>query len=133
MKQQRLKPIRGMLVMFVILTAAFSLLRPRLVQRGFDVDILVIGNLLLVILSLASYMLLSRSLQSTNPNSFLRSMYLSFIIKFFVIALAAFIYIMMQKKAVSKPSLIGCMVLYVIYTFMEVSALTKMLKQKRNA
>lgn len=133
MKSQRLKPIRGMLVMFVFLTATFALQKPRLVQWGFAVDILVIGNLLLAILSLASFMILSRSLQSTNPNSFVRSMYISFIIKFFVIALAAFIYIMMQKKTVNKPSLIGCMVLYILYTFIEVSVLTKMLKQKKNA
>jgi hypothetical protein len=50
-----------------------------------------------------------------------------------VIAIAAFIYIQMAKKEVNKPALFACMGLYLVYTFIEISTLTKMLKQKKNA
>ena len=133
MKENRLKPIRAILVMFVFLTATFELQKRRFVLWGFDTDVLVIGNLILVAVTLVSYLILKRSFQSQNPNSFVRAMYLGFIIKFFVLAIAAFVYIMLAKKAVNKPSLIACAVIYILYTFIEVSVLTKLLKQKKNA
>jgi hypothetical protein len=54
-------------------------------------------------------------------------------IKFFLIAIAAFVYIMVAKKNLNKPALITCMGLYLVYTFVEVSSLQKLLKQKKNA
>jgi hypothetical protein len=133
MKKNRLKPIRGMLVMFVFLTATFALQQRRFIYWGFDPDVLVIGNLILATVTLVSYLLLYRSLQSSNTNSFIRAMYLGFIIKFFVLVVAAFIYITMAKSNVNKPSLIACAAMYILYTFIEVAVLTKLLKQKKNA
>jgi ACR3 family arsenite efflux pump ArsB len=133
MKENKLKPLRGMLVLFVLLTAIFLVFKDRFIQKGFNTDLLIGGNLLLMIASLVSYVLLYRGMQSANPNSFVRAMYLSFILKFFIIALAAFIYIMVVKKEVNKPSLVACAALYIVYTFLEVSVLTKLLKQKKNA
>lgn len=104
-----------------------------LLRWGFDPDVLIIGNLLVVIITLVSYLVLNRGMRSTNPHSFVRAIYGSFILKFFVIAITAFVYIMIAKKNVNKASLITCMFLYLIYTFIEVSVLTKMMKQKKNA
>lgn len=133
MKENKLKPLRGMLLMFILLNTLFITGQKRLAERGFDTDVLIIGNMLLVIVTLTSYLLLYKSMSASNPNAFVRAMYTSFIIKFFVIALAAFIYIMIAKKAVSKPSLIVCAGLYILYTFIEVAVLTKLLKLKKNA
>ena len=104
-----------------------------LARWNFDQDVLIIGNFLLLIVTLVSYLLLYRGLVSSNPQSFIRAMYGSFIVKFFIIALAAFVYIMIARKNVNKPALIFCMVLYLVYTFIEVSVLIKLLKQKKNA
>lgn len=104
-----------------------------LLRWGFDPDVLIVGNLLVVIITLVSYLVLNRGMRSTNLHSFVRAIYGSFILKFFVIAITAFVYIMIAKKNVNKASLITCMFLYLIYTFIEVSVLTKMMKQKKNA
>lgn len=133
MKQNKLAPLRPVLVLFIVLTAFFLTGKNFLARWNIDPDVLSIGNLILVILTLVSYLFLSRGLNSSNPHSFVRAVYGSFILKFFVIALAAFIYIMIAKKDVNKPGLISCMFLYLIYTFIEVSVLTKLLKQKKNA
>jgi hypothetical protein len=77
--------------------------------------------------------MLQRSLNSSNPQSFVRAMYGSFILKFFVLVIAAFAYIMLAKKDVNKQALFTCMGLYLIFTFIEISALTKKMKQKKNA
>lgn len=122
-----------MFLLFVLLNAFFVIGQKRLAEKGFNTDVLIVGNVLLLAVTLTSYLLLYKSLNAANPNAFVRAMYSGFIIKFFVIALAAFIYIMVAKKAVSKPSLIVCAGLYFLYTFIEVSVLTKLLKLKKNA
>jgi hypothetical protein len=120
-------------LLFVILTGFFVASKTTLEKRNIDQGLLIAGNLVLFLVTLTSFLLLSRGLHAANPHTFVRSMYGSFILKFFAIAIAAFIYIMLAKKAVNKPALIACMFLYVVYTFIEVSVLLKMLKQKKNA
>ncbi|MBD0293586.1 MAG: hypothetical protein ICV84_00060, partial [Flavisolibacter sp.] len=46
---------------------------------------------------------------------------------------AAFIYIATFRKDLNKPALCTLMGLYLVYTFIEVSLLTKTLKQNTNA
>jgi hypothetical protein len=133
MNRKNLKLIRPMILIFIFLNAFFLLGRDWLAKKGIDEDVLIIGNMLLFLVSLISFLITQHSLQSKNPNAFVRAMYGGFIIKFFVVAIAAFIYIMMAKKNVNKPALFSCMGLYIIYTFFEVSALLRVLKQKKNA
>ena len=97
-----------------------------------DRDVLILGNLLLFGVSFIAYYITWRSLQSSNPQAFLRAMYGSFMVKFFLTAMVAFIYIMVAKKNVNKPALGICAVLYILYSFVEIKALLKLLKKKKN-
>jgi hypothetical protein len=133
MKQNKLAPLRPIFILFVFLTAFFFSAKSLLTRWNVDPDVLMIGNLLLVMVTLLSYLLLYRGVQSVNPHAFVRAMYLSFIIKFFIIVVAAALYILIAKSNVNKAGLITCLFLYLVYTFMEVSVLTKMMKQKKNA
>lgn len=132
MGQSNIRSLRPMILVFILLNALFLTGRNWLVKKGFDPDVLIIGNLLLFIVLLLSFIISQRSLKSENPNAFVRAMYGSFIIKFFVLALAAFIYIIITKQSVNKPALIACMGLYIVYTVFEVSSLMRLLKQKKN-
>lgn len=133
MNQNSLKLLRPMILIFILLNAFFIVGKEWLLKQNIDQDVLIVGNLLLFLVSLLTFLLTQRSLKSTNPHSFVRAMYGGFIIKFFVVALAAFVYIMVTKKNVNKPALFGCMGLYIIYTFFEVTSLLRILKQKKNA
>ena len=133
MNRTNLKLIRPMILIFIFLNAFFLLGKGWLAKKGIDQDVLMIGNMLLFFVSLITFLITNRSLQSSNPNAFVRAMYGGFIIKFFVVAIAAFVYIMVAKKNVNKPALFTCMGLYIIYTFFEVSSLLRVLKQKKNA
>jgi hypothetical protein len=132
MTPNNLSPLRPMLILFVLLNAFFLTGRSWLANKGVDSGVMIAGNLILFAVSLLSFLLTRRSLSSENPNAFVRAMYGSFMIKFFVCAIAAFIYIMTVKKHVNKPALFACMGLYIVYTFIEVSSLTKLLKKKKN-
>jgi len=125
--------LRPMIILFIMLNAFFLAGRSWLEKKGIDTDVAIIGNMILFLVSMVSFLLTRRSLSSSNPHSFVRAMYGSFLIKFFVCAISAFVYIIMEKKNVNKPALFVCMGLYIIYTFIEVSALTKLLKQRKNA
>ena len=125
--------LRPVILIFIFLNAFFLAGKGWLTKNNIDQDVLIIGNLLLFIVTLVTFLLTYRSLSAKNPNVFVRAMYGGFIIKFFVVAIAAFIYIMITKKNVNKPALFFCMGLYIVYTFFEVTALLKVLKQKKNA
>lgn len=125
--------IRPLLLVFIFTTCLFIAGRGLLLKYNIDQEVLIIANLLLFVVTLLSSYLFLRSLGSANPNSFLKAMYGSFILKFFVIAITAFIYIIITKKNVNKSALITAMILYMLYTVIEVSVLLKMLKKKKNA
>jgi L-asparagine transporter-like permease len=118
--------ISNFLILFLDYKKAFS-------NASIDGKVVLIGNFILFMATLLSYVFFRQSIKSDSPNAAVRGMYKSFMIKFFVCLLAAVIYIMAAKKDVNKAGLIICMGLYIIYTVFEVTALQKLLKQKKNA
>jgi len=102
-------------------------------KTGIDSTVVIVGNFIIFLVFIISFWLTIRSFKSVNAQAFVRAIYLGFIIKFFVIALAAFIYIMIAREQVNKNALFVCMGLYVIYAILEVRKLTKLLKEKKNA
>lgn len=133
MNQNSLKLLRPMILIFILLNAFFIVGKEWLLKKNIDQEVLIVGNLILFLVSLLTFLITQRSLKSANPHVFVRAMYGGFIIKFFVVAVAAFVYIMVTKKNVNKPALFGSMGLYIVYTFFEVSSLLRILKQKKNA
>jgi hypothetical protein len=133
MDQRKKAPFLPIIIVFVILNAVLITGRAWLAKKGIEQDVLIIGNLLIALVSVLSIVLTRRSFKSPNPHVFVRAVYSGFIIKFFVLAAAALIYIVLSGNNVSRPAIFSCMALYVIYSFIEVSALLRLLKQKKNA
>jgi hypothetical protein len=121
-----------LILVFVLFTGLFILGKDWLEKKNVDQDVLIGGNLLLFIVSMLTLVLSKRSFASPNPQAFVRSMYAGFMIRFFVLALAAFIYIMITKKEVNKAGLIACAGLYIIYSGIETRTLVKMLRERKN-
>jgi heme/copper-type cytochrome/quinol oxidase subunit 3 len=133
MTKETLQPIRPLFIFFAALSAFFITGKNWLVKQGIDPNVLIVGNLLLFLVSLAAWGINKKSFSNENPNAALRALYAGFMIKFFVLAIAAFIYIMMVKKNVNKPALLICAAFYIIYTAIEIRALLKMLRKKKDA
>jgi hypothetical protein len=121
------KPLIGLFTIITIIAVAG---KGWLSQYNIDWRVVTVGNFLLLSVGLAGLFLMMKTLKSSNPQSFVRAMYGSFIIKFFVLAVAAFVYIMVAKKAVNKEGLVICAALYIAYTYLEIKILTKLLKNK---
>ncbi len=130
MKQNRLKGFLPILLIFVVLNAFFIAGRNMLARWNADQEVLIIGNALLFVITFISFLLAIRGLNNPNPHAFVRSVYGSIILKLFVCMIAALVYISIYQKDLNKVALFTCMGLYLVYTFMEVSILTRLLKQK---
>src|SRR5277367_2305438 len=105
---QKSRIVKGdMQVRFLFLTSSliFLALKNLSTETTVNYNVLILGNLLLFVVSWISIRMSTRAVQHENVQVFLRLMYGSFILKFFVLAIAAFIYISIFKKEVNKPAL----------------------------
>ena len=120
-------------LVFIVLNGLFVSARGLLERWGADQGVLIIGNIFLFVITLLTYFLAKRGLANPNPHAFVRAVYSSILLKLFVCLIAAFIYIAAYQKNLNKPAFFTVMGLYLLYTFLEVSLLTKALKQQKNA
>jgi hypothetical protein len=121
------------ITLFVALNAFFLTGKNLLEKYGFDRDVLIIGNAVLFIVTLLSFWISLRNLKSESPHKFVRGATMNAMFKLVICALAAFVYIFSFRSEVNKPALFTCIGLYFIYTLLEVSVLTRLLKGKKNA
>lgn len=125
--------LRPLIFVFVAVTAFLVAGRSWLAREGVDAAVALAGNFIIWIATLASLLILFRGENKDRPQVFVRAMYASFLLRFFVILVAAFIYIMAAKKDVNKPALMICAGLYVLYAGLEIAAIMKSLKQGSHA
>ena len=118
------------MLLFIVLNAIFIASRGMLERWGASQNVLIGGNLLIFGLTFFSFVLAERGLQNKNPHAFVRAVYSSVLLKLFIGIIAAFVYIAIEKKNLNKPGLFTVMGLYLVYTFLEVRVLTRMLKKK---
>lgn len=119
-------------IFFVLVNSFFISGRHMLERWGADQEVLIIGNAILFVVTMISFFLSERGIHHQNPNVFVRSVYGSIMIKLFVYMIAAFVYISLHKKDLNKPALFTCMALYLVYTFMEVAMLMKLLRRAKH-
>lgn len=133
MNRNSIAPLRPMILFFVVLNGFFVAGRSLLDKWNADQAVLIAANLVLFVVTLVSFLLTKRSFNASNPHAFIRAIYTGFMVKFFVCIAAAYVYIVSSKTGVNKNALFVSLGLYLLYTFMEVSILTKLLKKKKNA
>jgi len=130
MNREWLKSFRPAIVIFIILTAFFISGKAFLEKKGFNQDVLLIGNLFLFGITALSSWMMANGMKTKNTSAFLRGVYGGIMLKLFSCLIAAFVYIMTMKKDVNKPGLFLCMGLYIVYTFIEVKGLMKLSSKK---
>jgi len=127
------RPYFSIILLFLAFNALFLTGRRWLEKINTDADVLIIGNSVLFVATLLSFFLYNRSLRNNQPHKFLKYIYSGMFLKMMICLIAAFIYIATFKKNVNKPAIFGCMFLYFLYTFVEVSILLRLSKEQKNA
>jgi hypothetical protein len=123
----------GVVVVLVFLWGVLVGGRSWLVSQGINPTVVLVGNMIVWGATMLSLFVLLRGERTAKPQTFVRSMYASFMLRFFLILIAAFAYIMTAKKEVNKPALMILGGLYILYAALEISAMMRSLKNKRNA
>ncbi len=100
---------------------------------GMSKKVMIIGNIILFLATTVSYYLYQQSLRSKNVQASFRMIYGGMMLKMMICLFTAFIYIMIVQKNVSKGAIFGCMFLYFLYTFVEVSIIMKLSSKLKNA
>ena len=96
-----------------------------------DRNVMLAGNLILFISTFISFQLYRKSLSNNNAHAFLRMIYGGMFAKMMICLVAAVAYIMAVKKDVSKGAVFGCMFLYFVYTFVEISIIMKLSRKEK--
>ena len=118
-------------IIFVITSALLLIFRSLWESWGINPDVMMIGNIILFLATAGSFSLYNKAIRNNNVQVFLRMVYGGMFLKMMICLIAAFIYIVSVKKGVSKGAIFGCMFLYFVYTFVEVSILMKLSKQQK--
>ena len=121
------------ILLFVAFNALFITGQRWLAKFNADRDVLIIGNAILFIATLVSFFLYRKALKNNQPHKFLKYIYGGMFLKMLVCLIAAFVYIASLGKDVNKAGIFGCMFLYFLYTFVEVSILLRLSKEQKNA
>ena len=130
--RNRYQAIVRFILLFIVLTILLFLFKS--LRKGNDNDFMVLlfGNFILFLATALSFFLYNKSLQNNNPNVFIRFVYGGMMVKMVICLVAAVTYIFVARSNLSKWGLIGCLILYIIYTFAEVKTLTQISKQQKN-
>lgn len=99
---------------------------------GMSRTVMIAGNCILFLATAISFYFLRRSLTDSNVHASLRMIYGGMFAKLLICLFAALIYIMIAQKGVSKGAVFGCMFLYFVYTFTEISIIMKLSRKEKN-
>jgi hypothetical protein len=118
-------------IIFVVTTLIFVLVPSLDFLWNMSKIVMLAGNAVLFVATFISFYLFSRSLGNNNVHAFLRMIYGGMFAKMLICLFAALIYIMIVKKGVSKGAIFGCMFLYFVYTFVEISIIMKLSRKDK--
>lgn len=111
-------------ILFVMFSAVLGIFKEKLVSLGLDVQFTFFANIILFIVTVSGFAIISGKGGSKNIHAFLRGVYLSFLLKMFVVVTALFIFISVFRE-VNKPAVFVSMGMYIVYSIAEVFQLMK--------
>jgi len=125
-------PLLNFLVIFLVLTMILFVLQNRSGNAGIDYNVMLVGNTILFIATLMSFFLYRRAYNKDNAQHIIKYIYSGLFLKMIICIIAAVAYILVARSAVNKLALLGCFILYIIYTFSEVKLLSQLGSRKKN-
>jgi hypothetical protein len=118
------------LIIFIITTIVLIAVPSLDFLWGMKKNVMLTGNTILFVATGISFILYRKSLQQKNVQLSFRMIYGGMFLKLMICLFTAMIYIMIAKKEVSKGAIFGCMFLYFVYTFVEVSVISKISRKE---
>lgn len=121
-----------LIFIFVFVNALCVIFNNRLDAWQINHVVVQAANLLLFLLMFGSAYLHIKAFYKPNPHAFLRSVLGATVLKLFVIAGAAFVYLLVAGEKKSIYAVLAGMGLYIVYTVVEMRGIVKMNKQEND-
>jgi len=119
------KKIFPLFFIFLLINSLIIYYNKDLYASSIDAWVVFSSNALLFILSVLSLAMHTRSIDKKNPNAAIRAVMGATLMKLFVLTFAALVYLFLAGTNRSLKALFVGMLLYVIYTFIEVRIASK--------
>ncbi|NIG53457.1 hypothetical protein [Chitinophaga sp. Cy-1792] len=119
-----------LIAVFVILTGIIVAFQSRLASINAHFNVLLIGNLGMALITLFSYRMSRKGLQSANNNAFVRAVYGSTLSKLMLCLLGIAAYVLTYRPNISKATIFILLGFYLIYSVFETINLFNKLKQQ---
>jgi hypothetical protein len=114
---------KGFQKLFAIFFLVFVLVvsfHEKLVEWEIDPIVVIVGNILLLGTSLLTLNIFEKANSSKTPQGFVRNVYSAFVVKFFVLVVAAMLYFYFSDT-ISVRAVFLCMGFYFVYHFLGTS------------
>lgn len=132
MNKDNRKAYLPIVLLFIIVSVLIFSGKTILQNNGVGWMFLISANFFLFILSIGGFLLQHKALESPKPQAFVGGVYASMIFKMFITMAVVLVYVFLYRSRVNKPGLFTAMGLYIVYTIVEVSALMKVARKKKN-
>lgn len=119
--------IGAIIIAFAVLSGIFFYMKTAM--PAFDFNVMMSGNVLMAVLSLASYYMVTKQIKS-RPEAFVRGVYSGTFLKLMVCMAAILIYVLANKPNIHKPTLFVLFGIYAVYSVIETTILSKMARVK---
>lgn len=110
---------------FVLINSLVLYYQKELDQRKIDALVVFAANGLLFVLSVLSLAMHTKSIDKKNPNAAIQNVMIATLVKLMVLSIATLVYLFIAGNNRSLNAIFVGMVLYVIYTFIEVRIASK--------
>jgi hypothetical protein len=121
----------GLFIVFGVVSLVCVALKDQLSKWTIDYRAVLVGNAILLVLSVVSVMLHARAFSKSNPNVFVRSVMLSNILKIMGIVAASVIYTISVGKSTAQNTIFAGLFLYVVYSWMEKKITMRLSKSRK--
>ncbi|MCO6497002.1 MAG: hypothetical protein J5I50_05005 [Chitinophagaceae bacterium] len=119
-------------VLFVIVSVLLLTMRSKLEPAGYSVNLILIANVVLFLLTLFTFGIQTRNIHSTSGHAFMRGIYISVIVKMLFVMAALVVYILSADDGVNIKGLFVAMGLYLLYLGIEVYQLMKIARNQNS-
>ncbi len=119
------------IIFIVINLAVLALNHFKMWVPVIDYTVVLVANLLLFIITFISYMVHMKAVNSNNPYAFVRGVMMMMVVKLIVLGAAVVIYLYAFKETKNIPAILVGLLLYIIYSVVDVRAATKLSKQTK--
>ncbi|RBL92346.1 hypothetical protein [Chitinophaga flava] len=116
---------------FGVFNGLIIFFKPRLLDIGAHVYVLMAGNLAMALITLVSYLMSRKGLASSNNNAFIRAVYGSTLSKLMLCVIGIAIYVLSYRPNVNKPTIFMLLSFYLVYTVFETWSLFRLTRLKK--